>query len=193
VPRSAQAPSARLLSARSDRRRPQIADPQEIQVSTAEYQRILENGFAFHALDPLLNAINQVGERAGRAAVANARFVAAAQSGNWKLAGTLFHSEVAGAVGIGAAGRLADRGRVRCPGRVGGSRIDILARGPNGLVMEFDWKTTGRSALSSAAREEMRRHAGQITARLGGQLATQESCSWVDFVRSLLPGINWPK
>jgi hypothetical protein len=177
--------------------RPQIAGAQEIQVSPADYQRILESAFASHALDPLLRVVDQVGERAGRAAVANARFVTAVRGGDWKLAGTLFHSEAAREVRALSASALPAGWRLEAESVVqagaGGSRIDVLAHGPNGLVMEFDWKTTGRSALSSAARKEMRRHAGQITARLGGQLATQDSRSWVDFVRALLPGVNWPK
>lgn len=75
---------------------------------------------------------------------------------------------------------------------LGGSRADILIRGPAGEIIEYDWKTTGRSAISSQSRREMARHAGQITSNIGGTLTTQESKSWVDFVRPLLHGVNWP-
>ncbi|WP_169460988.1 hypothetical protein [Ktedonobacter racemifer] len=47
---------------------------------------------------------------------------------------------------------------------------------------------SGWSALSTGSRSEMLRHAGQITANIGGRLTRQESRSWIDFVRPLWPG-----
>ena len=56
----------------------------------------------------------------------------------------------------------------------GGSRVDVLLRGPEGVV-EFDWKTTEASALSSKARNEMERHAGHIAVHVNGRLTQQQS------------------
>jgi hypothetical protein len=73
----------------------------------------------------------------------------------------------------------------------GGSRADVLLRGPAGEIVEFDWKTTGGSALSYGSRREMTRHAGQLITSIGGQLTRQESRSWIDYVRPLMPGVEW--
>ncbi len=65
----------------------------------------------------------------------------------------------------------------------GGSRLDVLARGSAGEMLEFDWKTTGRGALSKKARDEMVRHANRVGVTLGQTLQSQTSVSWVDLVR----------
>ena len=69
----------------------------------------------------------------------------------------------------------------------GGSRLDIFMTGPAGEIVEFDWKTTGKSALSSGSVKEMAKHAGEVRVKVGGQLTTQQSRSWMDYVRPLLP------
>jgi hypothetical protein len=75
----------------------------------------------------------------------------------------------------------------------GGSRADLLFEGPGGQVIEFDWKTRGASALSSRTEQQMARHATQIGANMGGTVTRQESRSWIDYVRPLMPGVNWPR
>jgi hypothetical protein len=76
----------------------------------------------------------------------------------------------------------------------GGSRLDVLIEDPLGQLIEVDWKTTGRSALSSKTVKQMEKHAAQVAdpmnfprvqARIvGQQLASQRSFSWTDEVRS---------
>jgi hypothetical protein len=68
----------------------------------------------------------------------------------------------------------------------GGSRADIFLEGPGGQLVEFDWKTTGASAFTSKAVAQMTKHPGQISTNIAGALATQQSRSWVDFVRPIL-------
>jgi hypothetical protein len=176
--------------------RTQIAGAEEINVSAAEYARLQQSAFIAHALNPVLGIVDEVGRRAAQRAVNDPRFVAAVTAENWTLAGTLFHSAAAtevralSAAEIPAGWRLTAEEVVQAG--LGGSRVDVLARGPAGWLLEFDWKTTGRSALTSAARREMQRHSGHITANIAGQLTGQESRSWIDYVRPLLPNIDWP-
>ena len=165
-------------------------------VSQAEYEAALRLTFPGQYAHELAVTVDGIGNRAAQRAVANPQFVAAAQSGNWALAGTLFHSaaaQEARALPASAlpTGWVIEAERVIQAG-AGGSRADVLLHGPAGDIVEFDWKTSGRSALSSGSRQEMSRHAGQISTNIAGQLTTQESRSWIDYVRALLPGINWP-
>jgi len=116
--------------------------------------------------------VDGIGQRAAARVVADPRFVQAVQSGNRTLAGTLFHSaaaQEARAIPASALppGWVIDAELVIQAG-AGGSRVDILLRGPAGQIIEYDWKTTGRSALSYGSRREMTRHAGQITTNIGG-------------------------
>ncbi len=176
--------------------RPPIAGATEVTVTPAEYEAALTQVFPVQYLNQITRAVDGIGSAAATRAVANPQFVAAVQNGNWALAGTLYHSAAAQEVRLLRAGSLpagwrATAEEVIQAGR-GGSRTDVLLRGPAGELIEFDWTTTGRSALSTGSRQEMTRHAGQITARIQGQLVTQESRSWVDFVRPLLPGVRWP-
>lgn len=177
--------------------RPQIAGATEINVSPQAYEHIMSQAFPSQAFNPVLTVVDGIGSRAGVAAVADPRFLAAVNSRNWALAGTLFHSAAAREARALAPGALPLGWTLQAERTIqsglGGSRADLLFSGPGGVLLEIDWKTTGRSALSSGARSEMQRHAGQITAHMGPGLATQESRSWVDFVRALLPGIRWPR
>lgn len=169
----------------------------EVKLSESGYRGALSHTFPAHALDPVFSAVDGIGQRAAQRAVQNPAFVQAVQNGNWTLAGTLYHSAAAQearalpAAALPAGWRIeAERG---IQSGAGGGRADILLHGPGNIVAEVDWKTTGRSALSSASRSEMTRHAGQITTNIGGTLSTQQSRSWIDHVRPLLPGIKWPR
>jgi hypothetical protein len=85
---------------------------------------------------------------------AEARFVEACRKGDWKLAGTLFHSAAEHEAKHLPPGALPVGWTIDAEKRIqdGLSRLDILARGPNGELVEIDWKTTGRSALSKSVR-----------------------------------------
>lgn len=167
----------------------------EVRLSQAEYESALRLVFPAQFADELAVTVDELGSRAAARALQDARFVAAVQSGNWTMAGTLFHSAAAQearaipAAALPAGWRLSAE-RVIQSG-AGGSRADIFLEGPAGQIVEFDWKTSGRSALSYGSRREMTRHAGQITVNIGGQLTRQESRSWIDYVRPLMPGVNW--
>jgi hypothetical protein len=166
-----------------------------VQLAEAEYRAALELGFPGQFADRISVAVDGIGRRAAQRAVADARFVAAVQSGNRTLAGTLFHSAAATeARALPASalpgGWVIEAERVIQAG-AGASRADVLLRGPAGEIVEFDWKTTGGSALSYGSRREMTRHAGQLITSIGGQLTRQESRSWIDYVRPLMPGVEW--
>lgn len=170
-----------------------IAGAEEILLSEAEYRAALEMTFPSQFANHIARTVDGIGQRAAQRAVANPQFVTAVQSGDWTLAGTLFHSaaaQEARALPASAlpSGWVIEAERVIEAG-AGGSRADVLLRGPTGQIIEFDWKTTGRSALSYGSRREMTRHAGQITTNIGGTLTSQESRSWVDYVRAFLPGL----
>ncbi len=174
---------------------PSIAGAEDVRVAEADYRAALELGFPGQFADRISVAVDGIGRRAAQRAVADARFVAAVQSGNRTLAGTLFHSAAATeARALPASalpgGWVVEAERVIQAG-AGGSRSDVLLRGPAGEIIEFDWKTTGGSALSYGSRREMTRHAGQLITNIGGQLTRQESRSWIDYVRPLMPGVDW--
>lgn len=177
--------------------RQQIAGATDLQVSQAQFVEIMSRPFPSHALHPVLNVLDGIGERAARVVVTDPRFIAAVTSGNMALAGTLFHSAAAREVRALPATALplgwSVQAELTIQSGLGGSRADVLFRGPGNVLLEIDWKTTARSALSSGSRSEMERHAGQITAHLGQGLATQESRSWVDYVRPLLPWVRWQR
>jgi hypothetical protein len=169
---------------------------EEVRMGQAEYQAALRQVFPGQYLDTVARMVDEIGQRAAQRVINDPQFVQTVQSGNWKLAGTLFHSAAAQEARAVPASAL-PRGWILRAEQViqsgaGGSRADILLQGPAGQIIEFDWKTTGRSGLSSAARDEMRRHAGQITVNLGGTVTRQESRSWVDYVRPLMRGVSWP-
>jgi uncharacterized protein DUF4157 len=172
-----------------------VAEAQEISLSRAEYESALRNVFAGHYLDPVARAVDDIGQRAAQRAISNPAFLAAVQSGNRTLAGTLFHSAAAQEARAVPASLLPEGWTLGAEEVIqvgaGGSRADLLLRGPAGQIVEFDWKTTARSALSWGSRRQMSRHAGQITTRIGGVLNTQESRSWIDYVRPLLPDVQW--
>jgi hypothetical protein len=163
---------------------------EEIRMSQAEYHAALRQVFPGQYLDDLARTVDEIGQRAAQRAVNNPQFVQAVRSGNTTLAGTLFHSAAAAEARAVPASVLPPGWRLTAEEVIqagaGGSRTDLLFRGPAGQRVEIDWKTTGRSALSSGSRREMRRHAGQIRVHTGGPIIEQESRSWFDYVRNLL-------
>lgn len=173
-----------------------VPGAEEVRLSQSEYESALGRAFPGHHLNVITRTVDDMGERAAQAARSNPQFVQAVQSGNWRLAGTLFHSAAAREARSLPSSALPPGWIIQAEHVIqsgaGGSRADILLRGPAGELVEFDWKTTGRSALSSGSRNEMARHAGQITANIGGTLTTQQSRSWVDYMRPLMPGVAWP-
>jgi hypothetical protein len=172
--------------------------PEEVLVSREEYERALAHGYVPQAFDRLASAIHEIGERTAAVVTQNPRFVQAVNSGDWKLAGTLFHAEAARQGPI-VAQRLGQSFQLQFTLRFeeqlagGASRLDILASTPSGLV-EVDWKTTGRSGLSWRVRvDEMPRHATHVVQDYGVPLSQQLSKSWVDYVRPYMPNVRWPK
>lgn len=166
----------------------------EVNVSHAQYEAGLGHIFPSHSLDSISSLADSVGQQAAQVALANPMFIAAVQNGNMTLAGTLFHSAAAAVARALPASAVPAGWTIHAEFTIqtgrGGSRADILMRGPNGEVIEFDWKTSGKSATKSHA--QMQRHAGQITTNIGGTLTRQESRSWIDFVRPLYPNAPWP-
>jgi hypothetical protein len=166
------------------------AGAEEIRMSADEYRAALSKVFPGQALNEVSSMVDGIGERAAQRAAADPRFVALYQGGNMRDAGTLFHSAAAQEArslpqnAVPSGWRLSAERTIQA-GR-GGSRADIFLEGPTGEIVEFDWKTSGASALTSKTVSQMSRHAGQITTNVAGTLTTQESRSWVDFIRPLL-------
>jgi Domain of unknown function (DUF4157) len=170
-----------------------IAGAEEVRLSQAEYEAALKAVFPSHYADNVARLVDEIGQNAATRAVGNPKFVQAMKDGDMTLAGTLFHSAAADAVedAAKASSDLIPKGwtleaEKTIQAGKGGSRADVLLQGPGSDVVEFDWKTTGKSALSYGSRKEMERHAGQIAVKLGGKLTTQQSRSWMDYVRPLL-------
>lgn len=197
--------ASRLAVATSDttiRAAPQalrpIAGALERQVTLAEYDAALQHVFPSHYLNPVTSAVDGIGQRAARRALANPRFVDAIRRGNWTQAGTFFHSAAASEIDELPRGVLPSGWTIQAEKTVqqglGGSRLDVLVRGPAGEIVEYDWKTRAISALSTGSRKEMEKHAGHIATNVSGVLTVQESRSWIDFVRPLMPpGTRLPK
>jgi hypothetical protein len=163
---------------------------EEIKLSKEEYEAALKMVFPSQYVDPVARLVDDIGQKAARRAMENPKFVKAMEDGNWTLAGTYFHTaakEEARAIPKGAlpSGWTLEAEKTLQSG-AGGGRADLLLNGPAGEFVEFDWKTSGKSALSSGSRKEMVKHAGQIKVHMGTELSTQESRSWMDYVRPLL-------
>jgi hypothetical protein len=188
--KEAKAAQAAREAREAEAARAAIAGAEEIKLSQAEYEKALSMVFPSQRADEVAKLVDEIGQHAATRAMDDARFVQAMRDGNITLAGTLFHSaaaQEARAIPRAAlpSGWTLEAERTIQAG-AGGSRADLLLHGPGGNLVEFDWKTTGRSALSSGARKEMARHAGQITVNVAGKLTVQQSRSWMDYVRPLL-------
>lgn len=115
------------------------------------------------------------------------------RTGNMTQAGTFFHSHAAAEARAIPGSSLPSGWRLSAERTLkagkGGGRADLFLEGPQAQLVEIDWKTTGSSALSSKAVQQMEKHAGQVRVMNGGgQLTTQESRSWIDYVRPLAGG-----
>lgn len=178
----------------------QVAGATLVQVSPAEYAARLSFVTPQQFDNPVLNAVERAGQQAAAvltnpATPAGARFIQTCQNRNWALAGTLFHAEAARqlrAIAPSLSGIQITAEDTVQAGR-GGSRLDVTAIDASRNHYDIDWKTTGRSALTVKSRAEMRRHSAQYQANRGAPLDLQISKSWVDFVRSLIPNVTWPK
>lgn len=166
----------------------------EITLTGEQYKAALTHVFPAQYLNPILRGVEGIGQRAAEHIVKNQEFLNACKNRNWKLAGTLFHSAANKEANAMAKDSLPKgwslKGERTLQSGKGGSRADILVQGPNNEIIEIDWKTTGLSALSS--KDQMTRHAGHISMNLEGSLTSQQSKSWMDFVRPLLPNMPWP-
>lgn len=167
-----------------------VAGAEEVRLSQSEYEAALNMVHPGTYTSWVARVVDDVGARAAQLAMRNPRFVEALNSGNMKLAGTFFHSAAAQEVRALPDTALPNGWSITAEeviqSGLGGSRTDVLLRGPGGVLMEFDWKTTGSSGLSSKSRSEMARHAGQIRMHVGGGLQTQQTVTWMDYVRPLL-------
>jgi hypothetical protein len=167
-----------------------IAGAEEITLSRADYDDALKLVFPSQYAHEVAKLVDDIGQGAARRAMDNPRFVQAMRDGDMTSAGTFFHSAAAQEARSVPASMLPKGWTLEAERTIqsgaGGSRADILLRGPGADVVEFDWKTTGKSALSTGSRKEMVRHAGQINVNIGGNLTTQQSRSWMDYVRPLL-------
>jgi hypothetical protein len=168
-----------------------IAGAEEVKLAQAEYEAALKTVFPSHYLGDATRLVDEVGQGAARRAMQNPRFISAMENGNMTLAGTFFHTAAKEeARAVATAGRLPPGWTLKAEetmkaGR-GGSRLDIFMTGPAGEVVEIDWKTTGRSALSTKSVDEMAKHAGEVRVKVGADLTTQQSRSWMDYIRPLL-------
>lgn len=177
--------------------------PEDIRVSQEEYEKALgRHAFLVHYLDPVMSKLDEIAELTAKMLVEgkpvvpgvdpakySARFLELMKSGNTTLAGTYFHNAAA-EIGAQMAKQMPAGYELLVEETIqagkGGSRLDVLIKGPGDVWIEVDWKTTGKSAFSLAARKEMAKHSAQVLANFGQVLAQQESRSWMDFVRPLL-------
>lgn len=190
--KEAKAAQAAKVAREAEAAKAASAIAEEIKLSKEEYEAALKMVFPSQYVDPVARLVDDIGQKAAKRAMENPRFVKAIEGGNWTLAGTFFHTaakEEARAVpaALLPKGWALEAEKTLRAG-AGGSRLDVFLRGPGGELVEFDWKTSGRSALSSGSRKEMAKHAGEVRVKLGSNLTTQESRSWFDYVRPLLGG-----
>ena len=165
----------------------------EIKMTLQEYEAALGRVFPSHALNQVSSTIDNIGAQAAQRAVKDPRFMQAWRTGNMTQAGTFFHSHAAAEARAIPGSSLPSGWRLSAERTLkagkGGGRADLFLEGPQAQLVEIDWKTTGSSALSSKAVQQMEKHAGQVRVMNGGgQLTTQESRSWIDYVRPLAGG-----
>jgi len=126
---------------------------EEIKLSQREYRAALSRVFPGHQLDPVARTVDDIGQRAAKRLAKNPAFLKAMAKRDWKTAGNLFHLSAKGEARSIPAGSLPPGWRLTAEETIqagkGGSRLDLLLRGPGNEIVEVDWKTTGQSALTS--------------------------------------------
>jgi hypothetical protein len=160
-----------------------------IKLSPEQYAKALSHVFPSHSLNSTASLIDGIGANAASAMAKDSKFLAAWARDDMKLAGTLFHSAAAKEVRQVPPSSLPSGWKIAAERTLksgkGGGRADVFLEGPAGQIVEIDWKTTGGSAFSSKAVKQMEKHAGQI--RVEGPVnLSQESRSWVDYMRAFL-------
>jgi len=176
---------------------PRLFGKSELTMEYDEYLKALGHVFPQRYLDEVTRIVDDIGKEAAANVAADPAFVEMCQNRNWAQAGTRFHNEAKDVGRAMVASGKAPAGwmfEYTVQSGLGGSRLDVVARGPAGEVLEFDWKTTGRSALSTKSRVEMVKHAQHIGMNMNTPLQTQTSVSWVELVRPHLTThpIRWP-
>jgi hypothetical protein len=168
---------------------------EEIRMSQDEYRTALKRAFPADQLDSVARTVDEIGQRAAESVGEDPNFLKALLKGDWKTAGNLFHDAAKKVARALPAGSLPAGWSITAEETIqagkGGSRLDLLLRGPGGELLEFDWKTTAMSALSSGSRKEMVKHLGDIWLNISGSVIKQQSRSWVDYVRPYFPSFNW--
>jgi len=166
----------------------------EIRMTAQEYEAALRHVFPSHALNRTASMIDGIAANAAQTVSKDPRFLSAWATNDMKTAGNIFHSFAAQEARTIPPSAVADGWTLTAERTIksgkGGSRADIFLEGPDKEIIEIDWKTTGTSALAS--KSQMAKHAGHIRVELGGKLTVQESRSWVDYVRPLLPWLHRP-
>ena len=165
---------------------------QTIRLSPEQYAQALSFVLPGSALNPISTIIETVAAKAAAAVVKDARFQAAWNADNMRLAGTLFHSAAANELRALPPSKLPPGWSISAEKTLksgaGGGRADVFIEGPQGELIEIDWKTTGLSALSSRTQTQMAKHQGQVKAlKNGATLTAQQSRSWIDYVLPLMP------
>jgi len=168
---------------------------EEIRLSQQEYKAALGRVFPNHQLEPVARTVDDIGQRAAERLAKDPDFLRALTRRDWKTAGNMFHDAAKQEARAMPAGSLPPGWTLTAEETVqsgkGGSRLDLFLRGPSQERVEVDWKTTGSSALSSEARKEMAKHAGHILVHpTGGPVTSQQSRSWVDYIRPHFPGLG---
>jgi hypothetical protein len=167
---------------------------EEIKLSQQEYKAALGRVFPSHQLDSVARTVDDIAQRAAARLAKNPDFLKAMAKRDWTTAGNLFHNAAKDEARAVPAGALPLGWKLTAEETIqsgkGGSRLDLFLRGPGSERVEFDWKTTGKSALTSGARKEMAKHAGHILSRVGGTETSQQSRSWVDYVRPYFPSLG---
>jgi len=168
---------------------------QEIKVSQDEYKQALKRVFPADQLDSVARTVDEVGQRAAERVAKDPEFLKALTNEDWTTAGNLFHDAAKREARALPPGALPTGWRLTAEETIqagkGGSRLDLLLRGPGGERLEFDWKTTAMSALSKPSRDEMVKHLGDIWLNVGGTTFRQQSRSWTDYVRPYFPAFHW--
>lgn len=175
---------------------------QVVKLSPEEYQEALSMAHPVEYLSDIDRFIDTVAQQAAQIAAGESEFVDLCKNKKWNLAGTRFHNiakDVVNEMVAKTSGDIPPGYKPQAEFTVtkgkGGSRLDLFIEDPNGELIEIDWKTTGKSAMSYGVRKkEMPKHEKHVQQELQKKLKRQESRSWVAYVRPLLAGenIEWP-